>query len=287
MNEHNSQSSPSSASASIDLDRALAEVESLGRQLDQLKQELVWSNRLTTLGTMSAVLAHEYNNLLTPIGSYAQLALANPGDQALVRKALDTAVEGVRQAQSIAQATLGFARPSDREHPASASLSETVKQCLQYAGKTVERDSIELEIDVPEAHVALGPTELQQVLVNLIENARKAMAGQRTRRRLTVSASPEQGGWRIDVADTGPGFPDGLGEDAFEAFTTRPTNKQSGAPSDGSSEGSSGGRSGGGTGLGLRICKDLVESAGGWIRVEPCAPGSNGATLRFWLPAGG
>lgn len=263
MDELHSQSGVSSTA---ELDQTLREVARLEQQLHELRQELVWSNRLTTLGTMSAVLAHEYNNLLTPIGSYAQLALANPEDAELTQKALEAAVQGVAQARAVAEATLDFARPNDAEEPAHTAIREVVERSLMCLGQPLAYDEVQLETDLPDVELAIPAMRLQQVLVNLIDNARKALAGQRPPRRLELKGRVQDRGLIIEVTDDGPGIPSDIIQRVFEPFVTQAPHGQSCK----------------GTGLGLRICKDLIESAGGWIQAESQL--SQGTTMRFWLP---
>lgn len=273
VTEHRSPSEPRSRPSS-DLDQALREIDALSHEVNQLRHEVVWSDRLTTLGTMSAVLAHEYNNLLTPIGSYAQLALANPDDAELTEKALHAAVRGVEQAKAIAQATLGMARPGELEQDHAASLKQSLEHAVACIGPALHQDEIELCLSVPDLEVAMPAIQLQQVLINLIDNARKALSERHGSRKIVVAGKQEQGGVRIEVADNGPGIPEGMRERLFDAFATGRASETGQA----------------GTGLGLRICKDLVASAGGWIAVKdapdtPDKPGETcGATLIFWLP---
>jgi signal transduction histidine kinase len=249
-----------------DLERAQSEIDALQDQLDAVRQELVWSNRLTTLGTMAAVLAHEYNNLLTPIGSYAQLALAEPDDQTLALKAMHAAVEGVEKAKKLADATLGFARPEDAGQPRRCRIRAAVEQALACTSAGQRHDGIEIEIDIPETVVAMRGLELQQVLVNLIQNARKAMAGKRGARKLALSGRFDGTNLVLEIQDSGPGIPEEVFKRLFEPFVSQPAGKD-GTP---------------GTGLGLRVCKDLVESAGGTIDAAS-RPGA-GATFTVTLP---
>lgn len=249
-----------------ELDLALREVASLQAQLDTLRQELVWSNRLTTLGTMAAVLAHEYNNLLTPIGSYAQMALAEPDDKELAIKALQAAVDGVEKANRLAGATLGFARPEEAGEPMHCPLREAVEHSLACTSAGQHHDGIQIDIDIPDVIVTMRELELQQVLVNLIQNARKAMAGRRGPRRLALLGRIGESGLVLEVRDSGPGIPDEVFKRLFEPFVTQPVGTDD-TP---------------GTGLGLRVCKDLVEGVGGTIIAESVA--GKGATFTVTLP---
>ncbi|MFN3167677.1 MAG: sensor histidine kinase [Phycisphaeraceae bacterium] len=249
-----------------DLEQALQEVASLQAQLDTLRQELVWSNRLTTLGTMAAVLAHEYNNLLTPIGSYAQMALAEPGDNELTLKALQVAVDGVEKANKLAGATLDFARPKEAGEPMRCRIHTAVEHSLACTSAGQHHNGIQIDIDIPDVIVAMRELELQQVLVNLIQNARKAMAGNRGPRRLVLVGRIVESALVFEVRDSGPGIPDEVFKRVFEPFVTQP------AGSDDTP----------GTGLGLRVCKDLVEGVGGTISAESVA--GKGATFTVTLP---
>src|SRR5215468_6918918 len=94
--------------AAGDLLAKLAEVES---QLATLRAELERSQRLAMLGTVAAMVAHEVNNLMTPIATYAQLAQANPSDAPLVAKALERANAGAQQASRIATSILALSKP--------------------------------------------------------------------------------------------------------------------------------------------------------------------------------
>lgn len=226
---------------------------------------MIWCNRLSTLGTMTAILAHEYNNLLTPIGSYAQLALANPEDDELMRKALQTSIDGVARARAVGEATLQFARPDDPDQSETGSVRDAIEQATACLSQALHCDGIELEIEVPDVCVGLKTVQIQQVLVNLMDNARKAMAGQSRPRTLIVRGKEKEAGVQIEVIDNGPGIDEGILDDVFKAFVTKSQADQPGE----------------GTGLGLRVCKDLIEAAGGWIQVES-SPGQ-GSTFRFWL----
>lgn len=258
------------AAGSRELNDALREIDRLNEQLDTLREEVIWANRLTTLGTMAAVLAHEYNNLLTPIGSYAQFALNNPEDAELTSKALNAAVDGVRQAQAVAKATLAFARPDDAQDSEPGCVQQAIAQAMSCLEKPLKQRKIRIDIDTQDATTALATVQLQQVLVNLIDNARKALNSCDGPKRLRVAGEVDgQGGYLLTVQDNGPGITAEKVSKIFDAFVTQ----------------AHAGKTDKGTGLGLRVCKDLVEQAGGWIRAES-EPGV-GTTMRVWLPTSG
>jgi signal transduction histidine kinase len=244
----------------------LAHFQQLEDQLDRVREGLTHSHRLATLGTIASIIAHEYNNILTPVISYAQLALASPENAELTAKALRKAVEGAEKAAHISSSLLGFARETDEQEHAAA-LGATIEEAVTCLARDPKKDGIELTVDVPDVQVAIPPVNLQQVLVNLMLNARKAMG--RGGGRLTLTGRVEADLVHLDVADTGPGIPDAVRQRLFEPFVTAPLH----ADDPGERKG---------TGLGLCICRDLVRQAGGQIRVDT-APG-RGTTFHLTLP---
>lgn len=262
----------------------LAELERMQQRLNEVEQALVRSHRLAMLGTLASVIAHEYNNILTPVISYAHLALDRPDDRELMLKAVERALQGAERASQISTSMLGFSR--DAEGPSEAWVPEIVEESLQCLARDPKKDGIELERAVPEVRVNMPALSLQQVLINLILNARKAM--QRRGGRLRITGQVEGPRVRLTVADTGPGIPEAVQARLFEAFVTEPIEEPPGSDTDPcnphgcSSTNGSASREQGGTGLGLSICKQLVEEAGGSIRVESEA--GKGAAFHLDLP---
>ena len=251
-------------------------------RLDELHAQLEHCHRLATLGTLAAGIAHEINNILTPVLAYAQLARQNPGDQALHCKALDKAIQGVETATQITQAMLGFAsNPNEVE---SANIADVVQSALECIGRDPSKDRIRVTTKVdPNLHVRMRPLALQQVLVNLILNACSVL--RRSGGELVIVASqPTDGTVQIRVTDNGPGIPAEIAGRLFEPFvsTHKPQLHRSAARQ--SSDRSAGGRGGGkvGTGLGLAICRQLIEAAEGSI-IASSKPGE-GASFAITLP---
>lgn len=262
----------------------MRELERTQQRLDEVQQSLVRSHRLATLGTLASVIAHEYNNILTPVISYAQLALARPDDHDLLVKAVERALQGAERASQISTSMLGFSR--DAEGPTHAWVPEVVEEALQCLAREPKKDGIELELDLPEVRVDMPALSLQQVLINLVLNARKAMRQRGGRLRIAGSADGHR--VRLTVSDTGPGIPEAVKARLFEAFVTEPiedacshdaagNGHADGSPRDGCSSSQQGG-----TGLGLSICKQLVEEAGGSIDVE--SERGRGAAFHLTLP---
>jgi signal transduction histidine kinase len=255
------------------VEQLLAQFNQLEAQLASVREGLTHSHRLATLGTIAAIIAHEYNNILTPMISYAQIALAAPTDHELMTKALEKALSGAERAAHISSSLLGFAREADEQHV--APLPQTLDASVACLAREPKRDGIELTLDVPDVSLAISPLSLQQVFVNLLLNARQAM--KRTGGKIAVTARVQAELVHIDVADTGPGIPEPIRDRLFEPFVTL---RHSG-PADAEGKTHTGGEPKG-TGLGLSICRDLVRQAGGDIAVSS-TPG-RGATFHITIP---
>jgi signal transduction histidine kinase len=247
------------------IDALLAEQQRIEAQMQQVQEHLTQSHRLETLGTLASVVAHEYNNLLTPVVNYCQMALKREDDPALMRKALQKSLEGARRATRISNSILGLARQGADD--GLASLPAVVEEARACLVRAPEKDGIRVEADVPEVQVAMSPLNLQQVLVNLLLNARKAL--RQTGGRVSIHGVAEASqAVRLTVADNGPGVPDEIQDRLFEPFVTQPHVQTVEADT--------------GTGLGLCICRDLVTQAGGEIAFTS-QPGE-GTTFTLHLP---
>ena len=263
----------------------------LQERLDELEVELERSGRLATLGMMAGAVAHEFNNLLTPVLSYAQLALNDLDDRDMVEKALTRCVEGAEKAAAIAASMLGLVRPDDAVQ--RAMVAKVVGQAIASLSREPAKDGIELVVDVPEGlEAGIRPVALEQVLLNLILNARSAILPDPGTIRITATRSTwNQAREKLDGGGAGEAVPN------FSAFAKSDDNAHKATageepcvlvgvmdtgrgiapeaaarlfqPLETHSTGSDGR---GGTGLGLMICKRLIEGAGGAIGFKT-APG--------------
>jgi signal transduction histidine kinase len=240
-------------------------LEQLMAENAALRQQLVHSQRLAALGTMSAMVAHEFNNILTPIISYAQMAQRNP---AMAGKAIDRAFDGGQRATDICRAILGLAR-DDRAEPVRVNVGQLITDTLLAIGRDPKRDAIEIVLRTPaDLSVVTRKVELQQVLLNLLLNARTAVLAKSGSRRIEVSASAAGPEVVINVIDNGVGIPRENLKRIFEPFfTTKPS--PDGKP--------------GGHGLGLAVCREIVRALKGELSVKS-SPGC-GATFTLLLPS--
>ena len=235
-----------------------AQLARLRRENRALRAQLHRAQRLATVGTMTAMIAHEFNNILTPIISYAEMARKNP---ALAAKAIDRAADGGQRASSIANAILGIARDEQSQEETFA-LAELIDRTLEAMARPPQRDRIEVVVDVaPDLAISTRRVELQHVLLNLLLNARAAVLAKESARRIEISARRRGGKVAICVRDNGMGI---RPEDARRIFQPFYSTKDPG-------EGDLGGH-----GLGLAICHDIVTALGGSICVQS-TPGRGAA----------
>jgi signal transduction histidine kinase len=229
-----------------------------------LREQLWRAQRLATVGTMTAMVAHEFNNILTPIINYAQMASRNP---AMLGKAVARAADGGRRATCICKAILGMTREEDDE-PEAFPLVELVQQTLDAMARPLARDRIKLLVDIPaDLRLTARRIELQQVLLNLLINARTAVLSRRAMRQIQVAAHQRDGKILIRVCDNGEGICRRHIGQIFQPFySTRH-----------SGEGDAGGH-----GLGLTICLEIITAMGGTISADS-EPGQ-GATFTIVLP---
>ena len=235
-------------------------------QLDRLKAQVRQAQQLAHLGTIAATIAHEVNNLLTPIRSYAQAAL-DSNDPSLREKALTVTLKNVDMLVAMTGRVLevSAAKAWDRR---SVSVRKTAEDAVASLCRDLSKDGIRLRMDVDESLYAfVDPLQLQQVFFNLFLNARNAMASSRDG-RLVVAGRRDGDRVVVDVSDTGPGIPAEIIEHIFDALETTKVADQDGKQRC--------------AGLGLALCRDLIEENGGQITVASRL--AEGTTFTLHLP---
>lgn len=248
----------------------IAQISQMQLQLDMVRQQLTESQRLATIGTIAAVIAHEFNNLLTPIVSYSQFALTSAEsetpDMDLIKKALSKAFGSASKAGKICTSMLALAR--GQSISGQIGVQKLIDEVLLVLARDPQKDGIALRVQIqPDLVVQVDPVQLEQVMLNLLINARQAMLGKGG--SLTIKASGDDKEVKIQVIDTGSGIPEKLLPKIFQPFfTTKGTARQ------GESKGS---------GLGLAICKEIIEHHKGRIEVQ--SEVGKGTTFSIILPA--
>ncbi len=227
----------------------------------ELEQQLVQADKLSSIGLLAAGVAHEVNTPLAVISSYAQM-LANQGQGAAANeKILQRITEQTFRASEIVNSLLSFSRTSSSEL-AALDLNSTVEDTIALVEPQIRKAGIRIEkrLEAALPEVQGVANKLQQVLLNLLMNARDAMPEGGS---LTVETRAENGVASIEVIDTGVGIsPDKLGRIFDPFFTTKGPKR--------------------GTGLGLAVSYGIVREHGGQLRVDS-APGE-GSRFTIELP---
>jgi len=244
------------------------QAEELRASLHQTQGELARISRLTTMGELTASIAHEVNQPLTAItnnGSACLRLLASRNlDPEVLRRALEEIVADGSRASAVIARIRAFIKKAPGEKQV-LDMNEVIQEVLALAGHELQKNRIlvECQLTKPLPLVLADRVQLQQVLLNLIMNGIEAMTAVTDRpRALRVhSRIDESGHILVAVQDSGTG----LGSDADRVFTPFFTTK------------------GDGMGMGLPISRSLIEGHGGRLWAEPNVP--HGAVFSFTLPA--
>ena len=250
---------------------ARAERDTADQHAREHLRTLARAGRIDAMTSMAAGIAHEINQPLSAVNSYAHAArrmLREGRDPAEVADALERVVKGNERAAAIVRRVRTFLRGGEDERE-SADLNELVCEAIDLVVPEYRRHRVGLTSDRAQGTLTLSidPVAIRQVVVNLLQNALDAvrMPGAAEPRWVRVTTRRADGGRcaEILVEDSGPGLPDADREGLFEPLVT--------------------GRSDG-TGLGLAIVRSLVEAHEGTVAAED-APGG-GALFRVRLPVG-
>jgi signal transduction histidine kinase len=242
------------------------QVVDLQQQLIDLQQQLVDAQKLTALGELVSTTTHEFNNVLMTIMNYAKMGLRHD-DKPTRDKALGKILAASERAAQITNAVLGMARNrSDEMLP--TNLQKIIEESLVLLEREMSKYRIHIEKDfaeVPEA-IANG-NQIQQVLLNLLINARQAMP-EGGSIRLALQHNESQGMVVMVLRDNGCGIP----QDKLPRIFDRFYSSKQGPDESGK----------GGTGLGLSACRNIIEAHRGRIRVESSV--GKGTQFTIMLP---
>lgn len=240
----------------------------LERQIAELRQQLLQAQKLSSVGALAASITHEFNNILTTVINYAKMGLRHK-DAKTREKAFDKILSAGQRASKITTGMLSYARnTNDRREP--ADLATLVADVLVLVEKDLQMHRVRLQTDYfDRPHADVNANQIQQILLNLIINARQAMDGGGNL-YITVRSNAEAGMGEISVRDTGGGIPaDHLQKIFSPYFSTKQADAQGQ----------------GGTGLGLALCRDIIEAHRGRMRVESAVGKGTMFTLRLPLVA--
>jgi len=232
-------------------------VRDLGKSLRDLKdtqERLVQTARLSAMGELAAVVAHQINNPLTTIIVDTELMLMDEAPTSRNYSALTAIHRAGKRAANVARRLLAIARPHDPNAiPEMVDVVDTVRGILSLMQTHIERANIRIIANLPDdplpAVLAIKGT-LDDIWLNLLMNAHDALIGWEDGKiGIEVYFVPERKCINVVVWDNGPGIPENIRPQIFSPFfTTKPVGE--------------------GTGLGLHICREVVENVGGTINVE-------------------
>jgi len=250
----------------VRVEERTAQLQEANQKLETTYKQLVMSEKLASIGEITAGVAHEINNPVAVIQGNVDVVRLTLGEQAEpVKTELDLIDRQIMRIGGIVGKLLQFARPSDYgKFEEYVNLLDVTQDSLGlvdhvYASKDID---VKLEFsDVPD--VKINPSELQQVIINLIINAVQAMDGTGT---LTIQSHvlerDGKNGVCLAFHDSGPGISEDTINTIFDPFFTTKRAK--------------------GTGLGLSISQTIIQTAGGIITADNHPEG--GALMSIWLP---
>lgn len=226
-------------------------VEAL-RKLRESESGLFQSSKLAAVGQLAAGVAHELN---TPLGSVLMsIDLIAEQLEPSQQSYLEVATAELERAREIVAKLLTYSRPKSAGI-VTVDLVQVVKDTLVLIGKQLKIADVNLETHLEgKLKVRVNPTEIQQIVINLLLNARDALEGVE-QPALTLEARSSGELVELVLTDNGPGIPEEIAEKIFEPFfTTKPV--------------------GSGTGLGLSVSRELAEHNGGQLQAETRATGA-------------
>jgi C4-dicarboxylate-specific signal transduction histidine kinase len=250
-----------------DLKETTEAVQRREQELREKQEQLVQAGKLATLGELTTGIAHELNNPLNNIGLFIgnviDLIELGKADPQPILHELHSAMQQVRKATEIIShlRTFGRAASVSRE---PVVISQVVQNAISLLQEQLRLRQIKVDLHFPAEDVIVigNAIQLEQVFINLLSNARDAMA-EVAHKVITITCAIKADIVHITLSDTGPGIPDGLEQRIFDPFFTT---KEVGA----------------GTGLGLSITYGIIKEHEGTIVVEN-HPGA-GAFFLIELP---
>jgi len=290
--------------AKLETDSGLAEIHDLAADLERMRSELVGTNarlqdeiserqaaeeerrkleirlqqsqRLESLGTLAGGVAHEFNNLLQPLILYTDLALEDLPHNSSAQRNLERVMDLAKRARGLSSQILSFGRPATAREFKIVSLSSVVVEALAMI-RALLPATVDIRTDIhgDAIQVKCDPAQIQQLVINLCNNAARALQGgghimvtlsseEISAQRAGEFANLGEGQYAVlEVADTGHGMDPETLQRAFEPFYTTQ-------------------EVGEGTGLGLSVVHGIVMRHGGEITLT--SELNKGTTIRVYFP---
>lgn len=250
--------------------RMVRRIAQADKEKQRLNEQMFQTGKLALVGELAAGISHEINNpvaiMVEEAGWIEDLLEEEEFQEAKNLSEFKRALKQIRtqgmRCKEITHKLLSFARKTD-SRVQEVQLNELIQDMISFSGKRAKYSGVVINTDIQKdlPPIKVSPSELQQVLLNLINNALDAM--EKSGGALSVSAQREDDNFVIKVSDNGPGIPKDTLSQIFDPFfTTKPGDK--------------------GTGLGLSICYGIIKKMHGEITVESAV--GEGTTFHISLP---
>ncbi|HPG30803.1 MAG TPA: ATP-binding protein, partial [bacterium] len=246
----------------------------IGTHIDITEQikthnKLLHSEKLSAVGQLASGIAHEFNNILAIIKSYAQLVLLQLDSSPDYTEIMTEIDNQVKRGSNIVKSIMAFSRPREMVKEL-CDIKTLINRVIKIQNNFLELENIEIFTNFNyDSLLYVDANQIEQVLINVVLNARHAIAPKK-KGIITVSAEEKNGYITITVTDTGIGIPEDKIKKIFEPFYT--------------TKGARGNNNLniGGTGLGLSVCYTIIKNHGGFISVESKI--NEGASFMISLP---
>jgi len=247
--------------ASVGIFKDLRERSKMERELREIQQALLQSEKLAAMGRLTSQIAHELNNPIYGIMNTLELLKTEIPPESKRRRILDLSLSEIQRLSEMLRNMLSFSKPEE-EKRRPIKIDELIEGILLVMEKQMRESNIQVEIsfnpDIPE--IMASTNQMRQVMLNILKNAKEAMPKGGT---LTVRTSREDNRVLIHIQDTGMGVPEEIRDKIFEAFFTTKQKVK-------------------GVGLGLSVCYGIIKDHGGDIKVE--SEEGKGTTFIISLP---
>jgi len=253
--------------------RMVRRIRRADKDKEAMNQQVIETGKMASIGELAAGIAHEINNpvaiMVEEAGWIGDLLeeeeFAKSANLEEFQRALKQINTQGRRCKEITHKLLSFARKTDATVK-DVQLNDIIMEIVNLSSQMAKYNKVTIETKLQETlpYITISPSEMQQVLLNLINNALDAMEKSGGTIQISTKISEiEPGHIVIVIQDNGPGIPEANLSRVFDPFfTTKPVGK--------------------GTGLGLSICYGIINKMGGKIDVQS-SPGQ-GARFRIWIP---
>jgi two-component system NtrC family sensor kinase len=247
--------------ASVGIFKDLRERSKMERELREIQQALLQSEKLAAMGRLTSQIAHELNNPIYGIMNTLELLKTEISPESKRRRILELSLSEIQRLSEMLRNMLSFSKPEE-EARKRINLNELLEGILLMMERQMRESNIRVALDfdhqIPE--VMASTNQMRQVMLNMFKNAKEAMPSGGT---LTVRTAREDQKVSVHIQDTGVGIPEEIQNKIFEAFFTTKQKVK-------------------GVGLGLSVCYGIIKDHGGEIRVE--SEEGKGTTFIISLP---